>query len=144
MPKLQFDLNLFKQTGFYLEKMDHILQLKLTNKKNSMHFLFREGPYFHFSFLILAVALFIVIPSYSNPTYEKNNFFKMRKRFQKIDKNGDGLLSKNEMMDAHRDRIDKLFMNFDENSDNKLSKKELRAVRQEMKKRIFKFRNEGE
>tara|TARA_B100000575_G_C22488117_1_gene322059 strand:+ start:74 stop:376 length:303 start_codon:yes stop_codon:yes gene_type:complete len=97
----------------------------------------------NFSFLILALAFLIALPSYSNTSYEKNNFIKIHKRFQKIDKNGDGLLSKNEMMDAHRDRIDKLFINFDLNSDNKLSKKELRAVRQEMKKRIYKFRNEG-
>ena len=46
-------------------------------------------------------------------------------------------------MEAHRDRINKLFMNFDKNGDGKLSKKELRAVKQEMKKRIYKFRNEG-
>tara|TARA_B100000945_G_scaffold246102_1_gene202421 strand:- start:97 stop:399 length:303 start_codon:yes stop_codon:yes gene_type:complete len=97
----------------------------------------------NFSFLILALAFFIALPSYSNPTYKKNNFNKMRKRFEKIDNNGDGLLSKDEMMGAHRDRIDKLFMNFDKNGDNKLSKKELRAVRQEMKKRIYKYRNKG-
>ena len=97
----------------------------------------------NFSFLILALAFFIALPSYSNPNFEKNSFIKMRKRFQKIDKNGDGLLSKGEMMKAHRDRIDKLFLNFDKNADGKLSKKELRAVKQEMKKRIYKFRNEG-
>ena len=98
----------------------------------------------NFSFLILALAFFIVLPSYSNPTFEKNNFIKMRKRFKKIDKNGDGLLSKDEMIEAHRDRIDKLFLNFDKDSDNKLSKKELRSIRKEIKKRIYKHRNEGE
>ena len=97
-----------------------------------------------FSFLILVLAFFIALPSYSNPTFEKNSFIKMRKRFQKIDKNGDGLLSKGEMMEAHRDRIDKLFLNFDKNGDDKLSKKELRAIKYEMKKRIYKFRNEGQ
>ena len=97
----------------------------------------------NFSFLILALAFFIALPSYSKPTFEKNNLIKIRKRFQKIDKNGDGLLSKGEMIEAHRDRIDKLFTNFDKNGDNKLSKKELRAIRQEMKKRIYKLRNEG-
>ena len=91
----------------------------------------------NFSFLTLALIFFIVLPSYSNPTYEKNNFVKTRKRFEKIDNNGDGLLSKGEMMEAHRDRIDKLFMRFDKNGDNKLSKKELKAVRREMKKKIF-------
>ncbi|KGF97098.1 hypothetical protein EU96_1739 [Prochlorococcus marinus str. MIT 9302] len=68
----------------------------------------------------------------------------MRRRFEKIDKNSDGLISKEEMMEAHQDRIDKLFLKFDKNGDNKLSKKELAAVRQEMKKKIKKVRNEGE
>ena len=98
----------------------------------------------NFSFLILALAFFIALPSYSNPTYEKNNFTKMRKRFQKIDQNGDGLLSKDEMIKAHRDRIDKLFLKFDKNDDDKLSKNELRAVKKEMKKKINKLKNEGE
>ena len=97
----------------------------------------------NFSFLILALAFFIALPSYSNPTFEKNSFNKMRKRFQKIDKNGDGLLSKGEMMRAYRDRTDKLFLNFDKNGDGKLSKKELRAVKQEIKKRLYKSKNEG-
>ena len=96
----------------------------------------------NFSFLILALTFFIALPSYSNPTYEKNNFGKMRRRFERIDKNGDGLLSKDEMMSAQSDRIDKIFINFDKNSDGKLSKKELRALRYELRKRINKFRNE--
>ena len=97
----------------------------------------------NFSFLILVLTFFISLPSYSNTNFEKNNFVKIRKRFQRIDKNGDGLLSKKEMIDAHRNRIDKLFMKFDKNGDNKLSKQELRALKQEMKKKVNKFRNEG-
>ncbi len=68
---------------------------------------------------------------------------KVSKRFEKIDKNSDGLLSKEEMIEAHRDRIDKLFLEFDKNGDKKLSKKELRAMRKEMKKKIDKVRKEG-
>ena len=98
----------------------------------------------NFSFLILTLAFFVTLPSYSNQKYEENNFIKISKRFQKIDKNGDGLISKDEMIKAHRDRIDKLFMNFDKNGDNKFSKKELRSVRQAMKKRINKLSNERE
>ena len=94
----------------------------------------------NFSFLILALTFFIALPSYSNPTNEKNN--KMRRRFEKIDTNKDGLLSKDEMMSAQSDRIDKIFMNFDKNGDSKLSKKELRLLRYELRKRINKFRNE--
>ena len=98
----------------------------------------------NFSFLILTLAFFISLPSYSKQKYEKNNFIKMSKRFQEIDKNGDGLVSKDEMIEAHRDRIDKLFINFDKNGDNKFSKKELRAIRKAMKKRINKPSNEKE
>ena len=97
-----------------------------------------------FPLLILLLSFFIALPSYANQANEKNNFLKMRKRFEKIDKNSDGLLSKQEMMEAHRNRIDKLFLKFDKDGDKKLSKKELRAVRKEMKKKINKVGNEGE
>ena len=97
-----------------------------------------------FSLLTLALTFFIALPSFSNPNYEKNNFKKIRKRFEKIDKNRDGLLSKDEMIEAHRVRIDNLYEKFDKNNDDKLSKKELRAVRKEMKKRIEKLKNEGD
>tara|TARA_Y100000991_G_C21870388_1_gene304888 strand:+ start:500 stop:802 length:303 start_codon:yes stop_codon:yes gene_type:complete len=96
----------------------------------------------NFSFLILALAFFIGLPSYSDSIDKKNNSIRLRKRFEKIDENGDGLISKEEMMKAHRDRIEKLFMNFDSDGDNNLSKKELRAVKKEMKKRINKSNNE--
>ena len=92
----------------------------------------------------LALTFFIALPSFSNPNYEKNNFSKIRKRFEKIDKNRDGLLSKDEMIEAHRVRIDNLYEKFDKDNDDKLSKKELRAVRKEMKKRIEKLKNEGD
>ena len=94
------------------------------------------------SFLILALSFFIALPCYSNPIHKKNNFIKMRKHFEKVDKNGDGLLSKDEMMSAQSERIDKIFINFDKNGDNKLSKKELRTLRYELRERINNFRNE--
>ena len=90
----------------------------------------------NFSILTLAFTFLVALPSYSNPNFEKSNFVKVRKRFEKVDKNGDGLLSKEEMIAAHRDRLDNLFKNFDKNGDNKLSRKELRAFKKEMKKRI--------
>jgi len=95
------------------------------------------------AFLILAFSFFIALPSYCDQIHEKNNFIKMHKRFQKIDTNGDGLISKDEMMSAHSERIDNIFINFDKNSDGKLSKKELRALRYELRKRINKLRGEG-
>ena len=98
----------------------------------------------NFIFLLLVITFFISLPSYSNQAQEEPNFSKMRKRFEKIDKNGDGLISKSEMIEAHRDRIDKLFLKFDKNSDGKLSRKELSAVKKEIKKRIFKLRKDGE
>jgi Ca2+-binding EF-hand superfamily protein len=98
----------------------------------------------NFSILTLALTFLVALPSYSNTNIEKNNLGKVRKRFEKVDKNGDGLLSKEEMIAAHRDRLDNLFKNFDKNGDNKLSRKELRAVKKEMKKRINNNKNKGE
>ena len=49
-----------------------------------------------FSFLILAITFFVALPSYSNPKSQKNNFGKMRNRFEKIDKDGDGTITKEE------------------------------------------------
>ena len=104
----------------------------------------------NFSFLILALTFFIALPSYSNPIYEKNNFGKMRKRFERIDTDGDGLLSKDEMIEAHRNRIDNIFLKFDKDGDSKLSREEIRSVRKEMKKKItkmkkkiYKLKNQG-
>jgi len=91
------------------------------------------------SFFFLALSFFIALPSYSKPINEKNNFLIMSERFQRIDTNADGLLSKEEMMSAHSERIDKIFINFDKNGDNNLSKKELRALRYELRKRINKL-----
>ena len=42
------------------------------------------------------------------------------------------------MIEAHRNRIDKIFLKFDKDGDSKLSKKELRSVRKEMQKKIYK------
>ena len=69
----------------------------------------------NFSILTLALTFLVALPSYSNTNIEKNNLGKVRKRFEKVDKNGDGLLSKEEMIAAHRDRLDNLFKNFDKN-----------------------------
>ena len=91
----------------------------------------------NFSFLILALTFFIALPSYANPTNEAKNFGKMRRRFERIDTNVDGLLSKDEMIEAHRNRIDKIFLKFDKDGDNLLSKKELRSVRKQMQKKIY-------
>ena len=52
------------------------------------------------------------------------------------------LSKKDEMMSAHIDRIDKIFIKFDKNGDNKLSKKELLALRDELRRRINKFKEE--
>ena len=42
----------------------------------------------------------------------------MGKRFERIDTNDDGLLSKDEMIEAHRNRIDKIFLKFDKDGDS--------------------------
>ena len=90
------------------------------------------------SFLILLFTIFIALPAYSNENMVKTKSSKLRQRFEKIDMNGDGLLSKSEMLDAHRERIEKIFIKFDKNDDGNLSRDELTAVKKEMRKKIYK------
>ncbi len=91
-----------------------------------------------FVILLFVLRLIITMPSHSNPAINKHNNRNIRNRFEKVDKNSDGLLSKSEMIKAHRTHIDKLFIKFDKDGDNKLSKKELSAIRKEIKKKINK------
>ena len=90
------------------------------------------------SFLILLFTIFISFPSYSNEDNVKTKSSKLRQRFEKIDTNSDGLLSKSEMLDAHRERIEKIFLKFDINDDGNLSRDELSAFKKEMRKKIYK------
>ena len=56
-------------------------------------------------------------------------------RFKEADKNTDGFLTKEEMLEAHKARIDKMFEKADLDKDGKLSKEEMEKSREEMKKR---------
>lgn len=52
--------------------------------------------------------------------------------FAKIDADGDGFVTKEEVMAMHRKRIDSMFDGADENGDGKLSQAEMRASFKEM------------
>tara|TARA_Y100001978_G_scaffold194908_1_gene202519 strand:- start:890 stop:1204 length:315 start_codon:yes stop_codon:yes gene_type:complete len=86
---------------------------------------------------IITMALFFSIPSYSEEIENVNKIYKTSKRIEKIDTDDDGLISKKEMMAAHRFRINKMFKTYDENNDGKLSKEELKASRKGMKKHHY-------
>ncbi|GEM_PF-1481131 len=57
-------------------------------------------------------------------------------RFAKSDKNGDGFLTREEMLEAHKERLDQMFAETDTNKDDKLSPEELRAGKQKMMKKF--------
>jgi hypothetical protein len=54
-------------------------------------------------------------------------------RPMKADTNGDGFLTKDEMIAAHRKRLDEMFAKTDANKDGKLSREEMKAGRERMK-----------
>lgn len=58
------------------------------------------------------------------------------KMFMKADKNGDGFLTKEEMLESHKERIDEMFANMDSNKDNKLSKEEMAKGREAMRAKM--------
>ena len=84
------------------------------------------------------MALFFCIPVHAEERESVNKkIYNISKRIEKIDTDGDGLISKLEMMAAHRYRIDKIFSSYDENNDCKLSKEELKASKKGIKKRHY-------
>ncbi len=64
-------------------------------------------------------------------------------RFKEADANKDGFLTKDEMLDAHKKRIDKMFENTDTDKDGKLSTGELEKGREAMRAK-FKDRFKGD
>lgn len=87
---------------------------------------------------IITMALFLSIPAYAGDgEIMKKKIYNTSRRIEKIDTDGDGLISKLEMMAAHRLRIDRIYASYDKNNDGKLSKNELKASKKGMKKRHF-------
>ena len=91
-----------------------------------------------FYLLIISIALFLSIPSYAGDGEKMNKINKTIKRIEKIDTDNDGLISKKELIDAHRYRINKIFYKYDKNFDGKLSKEEFQDSRESLKKRLKK------
>ena len=89
---------------------------------------------------IITMALFLSIPAYAGDGENMNKKINnTSKRIEKIDTDGDGLISKLEMMAAHRSRIDKVFASYDKNVDGKVSKKRKFNFLTKKIKKFFKF-----
>ena len=61
-------------------------------------------------------------------------------RFQKADLNHDGFLTKDEMLEMQKSRIDKMFDEADLNHDGKLLQEELQSAVQKMRARFGQFK----
>ena len=83
---------------------------------------------------IITLALIFSLPAFAEDKDKSEKCNKNIKRMEKLDKDGDRLISKKEMLTAHKVRINRLFTSYDENKDGKLSRDELRASRKEMTK----------
>tara|TARA_B100000575_G_C23035840_1_gene596269 strand:- start:813 stop:1121 length:309 start_codon:yes stop_codon:yes gene_type:complete len=90
--------------------------------------------------LFFLILLFIASPSFANEISNVRKFSSIDKRIQKIDKDGDGLISKEEMLKANSIRIDKIFSKYDKDNDGKLSGKELHASKKGVMRRRRKMK----
>lgn len=82
---------------------------------------------------VLATALILTAaPAFAEDGPKEG---KKHDRFKEADKNTDGFLTKDEMLEAHKARLDKMFEKTDLDKDGKLSQEEMEKGREEMKKR---------
>jgi Ca2+-binding EF-hand superfamily protein len=56
--------------------------------------------------------------------------------FKRADANNDGFLTRDEMLKAHEERVDKMFAELDTDKDGKLSQDEMKAGRKKMHERM--------
>ena len=82
---------------------------------------------------LFVAAICLTVPVYAGEHKERREG---GKRMEKFDTNADGYISKDEMLEAHKKRIDKMFQEHDKDADGKLSKEELRASKKAMKERF--------
>lgn len=61
---------------------------------------------------------------------------KPEERFKQDDTNSDGFLTKDEMLTAHKKRIDEIFERLDANKDGKLAQDEMKKGRDEMRAKM--------
>ncbi|MDE0724456.1 MAG: EF-hand domain-containing protein [Alphaproteobacteria bacterium] len=84
---------------------------------------------------IIALSLALVLPM---AAIAEDGEGKRKKH--RIDLNGDGYITKAEMLDAHKERIDKMFENGDKNGDGKLDRKEMKSVKKHARDKMKSFR----
>jgi Ca2+-binding EF-hand superfamily protein len=63
---------------------------------------------------------------------------KKHRKFDMIDTDSDGFISKHEMFEAHRSRVDNIFKTADEDQDGKLSKTEMKGAKKKLRDRMQK------
>lgn len=67
------------------------------------------------------------------------------KMFEEADKNKDGVLTKEEMLEAHKARVDEMFEKFDTDKSGTLTREELDKGREEMRSKMKeRFKDRGD
>lgn len=89
---------------------------------------------------LFALLLCLSMPSYAQNGTGYNGEGKRAPLMEKIDTNGDGFISKDEMLEAHKLRIDRMFERHDSDGDGKLSKEEINESKKAIKNRLSKRR----
>jgi Ca2+-binding EF-hand superfamily protein len=67
---------------------------------------------------------------------ERGEERKRHHKFEMVDTNSDGFVSRDEMFEAHRNRVDDMFERADGDQDGKLSKDEMKAAKKKLRSRM--------
>jgi len=92
--------------------------------------------------LSTAVLLSLAAPAYaedappSDPPLMADREQKGAQMFEQADSDKDGFLTKEEMLKAHEQRIDKVFSDLDQDGNGKVSHDEMKAGREKMREKI--------
>lgn len=83
---------------------------------------------------VIALSLALALPTLAMAEEDK------KRKGPRMDLNGDGYITKSEMLEAHKKRIDEIFKRGDTNGDGKLDRDEMKAAKKGMREKMKSFR----
>ncbi len=83
---------------------------------------------------VIALSLALALPTLALAEEDK------KRKGPRMDLNGDGYITKSEMLEAHKKRIDEIFKRGDKHGDGKLDRDEMKTAKKNMREKMKNYR----